>query len=377
MLRFLLSLGLLALPSGALACGIFFPALDASPTAMDAQKALLVFGEATVDVHISVRAEGAGDDFVWVLPVADHPLLSLGSAEVFTSLESLTNPSIEVEQEVFSGGDSSFLGCGVLSTDMEAGGARNGAGSAPLVVESGTLGEYEYDIIKPTTSEGMTTWLTENGYAVPDGTSDVLAPYVNAGMSFVWVKLGPKTEGLGLSDIRPLVLTVPRPVTGEVMFPLALSAGSAQDVMGTHIYTLAEQRYRVTNYASMDLQGLADAYWDLRWEDLSYEALLDQVTTDAGGRLMVTEFARDLRVESDLPASLAQLMDDSAFYLTRLHARTRPEHLADAQLSFAHGAGEVSNTAMASSQSRNAGFPLALFAVLLGLLGWSRRAASA
>jgi hypothetical protein len=340
---------------------------------MEAQKVLMVWKAEEIDVHVSVRAVTEGADFSWVLPVAAAPKLALGDSAVFEALDAMTRPTIDIEQEIFTGGGESGF-CGMTS-DASGGAAKNG-GSAPIQVESGTLGNYEYDIVSASSVEEMLTWLEDDGYAIPEGASGALAPYVAAKMSFVWVKLGPKTQGVSTSDLQPLILTVPRPVNSELSFPLALSAGSASpgSKMVTHLYMLADKRYRVTNYGSTDLEGVADSLWEMRFDSPLYEDVLDSMTEEAGGRLMVTEFARDLTNFATLDPAIEELIGDASFYLTRLHARTSPESLADATLTFAHEAPEVAPFATAKDKSGHAHLPLAVLLVLLGLLGWSNRA---
>jgi hypothetical protein len=372
----LLVLALVLIPLDVLACGLFFPTISASPSTMDAQRVLMVWKANTVDVHVSVRASTEKADFAWVLPVADKPELALGSIDIFTALETLTKPEIEIEAE---GGGSIDDGNGFCNSGMRgvmAGSdfsSRNGA--APVQVESGNIGNYEYDIVKAETVEEMVAWLEEDGYTIPEGAEAALAPYVAASMSFVWVKLAARSDLASLTDLQPIILTVPRSVNSTLSFPLALSASSASGTMTTQIYTLSDKRNRVTNYASTDLQSVADRVWELRFDFPTYEGIVDTLTLESGGRLVVTEFARDLRGLDFLEAPLADLMSEDVYYLTRLSARTLPENLRDATVTYAHEAPEVPNFVVAKdpAEDQDAGFPLAVLLVLLGLLGWGQR----
>jgi hypothetical protein len=374
--KHLLALALVLIPLDVLACGLFFPTISASPTTMDAQRVLMVWKANTVDVHVSVRASTEKADFAWVLPVSDKPELALGSIETFTALETLTKPQIEIEPE---GSGSPDDGSGFCNSSM--GGVMAGAdfssgkSAAPVQVESGNIGDYEYDIVKADTVEEMITWLEEDGYAIPEGAEATLAPYVAASMSFVWVKLAERSDLPSLTDLQPIILTVPRSVNSKLSFPLALSASSASGTMGTQIYTLADKRYRVTNYASVDLQGVADRFWDLRFDFPTYENVIDTLTAESGGRLVITEFARDLRCMDFLEESLTDLMSEDIYYLTRLSARTLPENLKDATVTYAHDAPEVPHFVVAKdpADAQDAGLPVAVMLVLLGLLGWGQR----
>src|SRR5215468_3129764 len=45
-----------------------------------------------------------------------------------------------------------------------------------------TVGEYDILILSATQSDGLETWLTENGYTIPKGASAVLGSYIRANM---------------------------------------------------------------------------------------------------------------------------------------------------------------------------------------------------
>ena len=375
MLRLLLALTVFLIPIGAHACGWFFPSVTSSSPTMEAQRVLMIWKKNTVDIHVSVRANSVNDDFAWVLPVAADPKLDLGNLTLLDALDGFSRPTIEI---IDGTAPQSSTNSGFCEGDAVLAGANFGTGAArtaPVQVESGTLGNYEYDIVKAETVEEMIGWLTEDGYTVPEGASDRLAPYVAASMSFVWVKLAATADMDTMKDLQPLVVTVPRPVTGSLSFPLALSAGSSSEIMSTHFYVLADKRYRVENYPSTDLQGVADRLWEMRSNFESYESIVDLLTEESGGRLMITELAGDIRENPALPSLLDDLITDEAYYLTRLTSRTRAEALQDATVTYAHQAPDVSNVAFAQAPQGedDAGFPLVVLCTLLGLLGWRKR----
>ena len=375
MFRHLLALLVLLVPLDALACGWFFPSVLTSSTTMEAQRVLMVWKKDTVDVHVSVRASDANADFAWVLPVADDPTIALGDATLLDALDSLSNPIINIASEETAGLPGSSGACAGDSMDRAGANFANGSQTAPVQVTSGTLGNYEYDIVKAETAEEMIAWLTDDGYVVPEDAAQRLAPYVAASMSFVWVKLSASADIDALTDLQPLILTVPRNINSIMSFPLALSAASASDIMNTRFFVLADKRYRVTNYPSTDLQAVADRVWELRFELESYESIVDRMTDESGGRLIVTELAGDLREHPDLDPQIAELINDDTYYLTRLSARTRAENLRDATITFAHDAPPVSNVAVAQAPAdgdNDASVPFVVLATLLGLLGWRR-----
>lgn len=375
MFRLLLALSVILVPVQSLACGWFFPAVTAEPTTMEAQRVLMVWKKESVDVHVSVRASSVDSDFAWVLPVSDSPTLALGDLDLLDALDMRSRPRIEIS----SRSSESFGPRGSFcSHDSAAAGGEFGspAQASSLQVESGRLGDYEYDIVKAETTEEMIAWLEEDGYSVPANAHERLSPYVAASMSFVWVKLSADSALKSLTDLQPLILTVPRSINSTLSFPLALSAGSASETMSTQFFILADKRYRATNYPSTDLTQVAHRVWEERFNFESYEQIIDSMTDESGGRLMVTEFAGDLRGDGVLEPAVQALLSDDTFYLTRLSARTRSEELRDVTITYANEAPDVSNFAVAEApegEEEAANLPLLVLAILAGLWGWRRR----
>jgi hypothetical protein len=68
-----------------------------------------------------------------------------------------------------------------------------------------TLEEYDIVSLSATQSDGLETWLTENGYKIPKGASAALRPYINQGMKFFVAKVNLKEQlKTGYTTLRPL-----------------------------------------------------------------------------------------------------------------------------------------------------------------------------
>ena len=90
-----------------------------------------------------------------------------------------------------------------------AGGARAKAARADALgikVEAQyTVGEYDIVLLSAEQSNGLETWLTENGYKIPAGATDVLAGYIKQRMHFFVAKvnLDEKAKS-GFNFLRPI-----------------------------------------------------------------------------------------------------------------------------------------------------------------------------
>jgi len=353
------------------ACGGFFRTETTQNLAIDAQRALFVWHEKTVDVHLQLVAATDGGDFAWVVPVPVQPELSLGDEAIFESLDTLTTPSITFDRD--SGGGGGFCG----SADAAGGLAPNQSGVTHF--GGGVLGDYQWDVITGVTTEAVGTWLGDHGYVLPEGFADAAQPYLDGGMRFLAVTLTPTAQDSAL-DLQPLVVTMERPGDSKLVFPLGFSRLSAVDVTPIVLYVLADKRYRVSNAANVELDTVASELGDRfdGGEELDYEAAVDDLTSDAGGRFVVTEFASDIgdipSLSGELNALLAE--DADAHYLTRLYARVPRASLDDMVITFANEAGDVNNhqTADAGGAGKETALAFAFISLLLATGVVRRRA---
>jgi hypothetical protein len=115
-----------------------------------------------------------------------------------------------------------------------------------------TVGEYDILILSAKESNGLETWLAENGYRIPTGASTVLQSYLKQGMKFFVAKvnLGEQSK-LGLTHLRPLQLAFESP---KFMLPIRLGTVNADGAQELFIYFLTKQgRVETTNYRTVRL----------------------------------------------------------------------------------------------------------------------------
>jgi hypothetical protein len=114
------------------------------------------------------------------------------------------------------------------------------------------VGEYDILILSAKESAGLETWLTENGYKIPNGASAVLHSYLKQNLKFFVAKvnLGEQTK-LGLTRLRPLQIAFESP---KFMLPIRLGTVNADGAQELFIYFLTKQgRVETTNYRTVRL----------------------------------------------------------------------------------------------------------------------------
>jgi hypothetical protein len=115
-----------------------------------------------------------------------------------------------------------------------------------------TVGEYDILILSAKQSDGLETWLKENGYRIPPGASRVLGAYLKQNMRFfvARVNLAEHTAG-GYSGLRPLQIAYESP---KFMLPIRLGMANANGPQELLIYALTRNgRVETTNYRTVRL----------------------------------------------------------------------------------------------------------------------------
>jgi len=200
-----------------------------------------------------------------------------------------------------------------------------------------TVGEYDILILSAKESQGLETWLSENGYRVPPGASRVLGSYLKQGMRFFVAKvnLGQQSK-LGFTYLRPLQVAYESP---KFMLPIRLGMVNAAGPQELFIYALTRKgRVETTNYRTVRLPS--DAEVPLFVKDqfgLFYKAMFNQQVKKQEMRTLFLEYAWDMGwcdpcsadpLSGDELRQLGALWSESVF-LTRLHLRYDSAHFPE------------------------------------------------
>lgn len=307
-----LALFALALPAPALACGGVFGPIEAeAATAFETQTVLIHRTADRLDVHLRMTIAPGAEQFSWVLPAPPDATLALGDDALFDALDAMTRPVITIEN-LNSGG-----GC---SDGARAGDGGNGGVD---VDEIGRIGEYDYAVIATADARAAVAWLTDNGFAVPEGAAAAMQPYADAGLNFIGIRLArPDPDA-----VRPTPLVISTAdTTGELpLYPLGMSRLSVAGMLPVLIYVLGPERAAVTSAASTTVVELADLIRSNRY--MSYEDAIDFRQDEASGPLWVTDA---VIINPDDPAIAAL----GGAVLTRLSARLPQDRVQDAVLGW-------------------------------------------
>ncbi len=157
-----------------------------------------------------------------------------------------------------------------------------------------TVGEYDILILSARQSDGLETWLRENGYKIPKGASRVLGSYIKQDMKFFVAKVNLKEQArLGFSYLRPIQVAFESP---KFMLPIRLGMINADGPQELFVYTLTRKgRVETTNYRTVKLPTDLDI--PLYIKDSFgpfYKAMFANQTEKERGRAVFLEYAWDM-----------------------------------------------------------------------------------
>ena len=112
------------------------------------------------------------------------------------------------------------------------------------------VNEYEIVILSAKESNGLETWLRQNGYNIPKGASDLLSPYIKQKLKFFVAKIDIKEfNKSGFQVLRPLQIAYE---SSKFMLPIRLGMINAQGEQDLVVYVLSPKgRVELTNYRTV------------------------------------------------------------------------------------------------------------------------------
>jgi hypothetical protein len=156
------------------------------------------------------------------------------------------------------------------------------------------VGEYDILILSAAQSDGLETWLNENGYNVPQGASAVLGSYIKQGMKFFVAKVNLEEHAKqGGGVLRPLQIAFESP---KFMLPIRLGMVNSKGSQDLLLYTLTRTgRVETANYRTVRMP--TDAEIPVMVKDRfgdAYKAIYGQAVGKEGGAAVLLEYAWDM-----------------------------------------------------------------------------------
>jgi hypothetical protein len=183
-----------------------------------------------------------------------------------------------------------------------------------------TVGEYDIVILSAKQSDGLETWLTQNGYRIPAGAAAALAPYIRDDMKFFVARVNLKEHAkTGLDYLRPIQFAFESP---KFMLPIRLGMINAAGPQDLVIYLLTEAgRVETTNYRTVEMPSGNEVPQFVR-DDFSktYAAIFDRQVKLNRTRGVFTEYVWNMSSCDPCaapPLSNDELKDLGVFWLNQ------------------------------------------------------------
>ncbi|MBL7662700.1 DUF2330 domain-containing protein [bacterium] len=203
--------------------------------------------------------QGEPKEFAIVVPVPtmlEKDQIHVANPALIDHLDSYTAPRLVEYFDENPCNRRVYKAMSAMSMDAAApaGAARNEAAKKlGVTIEAEyTVGEYDILILSAKESSGLETWLTDNGYKIPSGASEVLGSYIRQNVKFFVAKVNLEEQSkLGFNFLRPLQIAFESP---KFMLPIRLGTVNANGTQDLFVFALTKTgRVESTNYRTVKL----------------------------------------------------------------------------------------------------------------------------
>jgi hypothetical protein len=302
-LRTFVLTGLLVMASFAVAakawafCGFYVAKADAKLYNQASQVAIAHHDKRTV-ITMANDFQGDVKDFAVVVPVPvvlKKEQVRVAEAKIIDRLDAFSAPRLVEyfdEDPCDPAYDRNVM---PAPTSPSAGAARESSprrSNMGVTVEAKfTVGEYDILILSAKESDGLETWLIQNGYKIPRGARDLLRPYIRQNLKFFVAKVNLKEfDKAGFANLRPLQISYESP---RFMLPIRLGMVNAKAAQDLIVYLLTPNgQAEVTNYRTVKVPSNTEipTFVKAEFSDF-YKSMFQTSYTREGRNVAFLEYA--------------------------------------------------------------------------------------
>jgi len=249
-------------------CGFYVAKADAKLFNKASQVAIVRDGNRTV-MTMSNDFEGEVRDFATVIPVPTKitkEQIHIGERKLIDHLDAYTAPRL-VEyhdpdpcRRMYKSKMRSMRGAAPPMAPSAM--AEDSAQRLGVTIEAKyTVGEYDILILSAKQSDGLQTWLSQEGYKIPPKARKILGSYIKQKMKFFVAKVNlkemAKREANGDSPfLRPIQVAYE---SNKFMLPIRLGTVNSNGPQDAIVYVLTKKgRVESTNYRTIKLPSDMD-----------------------------------------------------------------------------------------------------------------------
>ena len=340
-------------------CGFYVAQADAKLFNKSSKVVLARDGEQT-SITMASDFEGDVKEFAVVVPVPtfiERKQIGVVEPKTIDHLDSYTAPRlVEYHDENPCHPIMYRIAPGAPMPSAVARGEASLSRQYGVTIEASyDVAEYDVLILSAQESDGLTRWLTDNDYRIPQGAEAVLGSYIRQGMRFFVAKVNvERMKAVGNGTLRPLQV---RYQSAKFMVPLRLGTVNAAGPQDLIIYALTRSgRIEAANYRTVKIPTDIDVPLYVKNEfGPFYKAVFERAVARENMQAVFVEYAWDMgwcdpcaadpmsnKELAELGARWIGSSDDTAFsavrrgggsdaFVTRLHvrydAKTFPEDI--------------------------------------------------
>lgn len=306
-------------------CGFYVAKADTDLFNQSSKVAMMRDGERTV-ITMANDYQGEPEEFAMVIPVPTvitKDQVHISDPALLTHLDAYTaprlveyfddNPCDSYRYRLFDAVPAP------VAMESETVTLQKRAEALGVTIEDEfTVGEYDILILSAEESDGLQTWLEEEGYRVPAKARRTLGSYIKQDMKFFVAKVNLEARAENGSEyLRPIAVAFETP---KFMLPIRLGTVNAKDDQDLFVYMLTRSgQVETTNYRTQKIPTgqeippyVKDEFGDF------YKAMFATAADRDGGHGVFMEYAWDMNwcdpCAAD-PLSNEQLQELGVFWL--------------------------------------------------------------
>ena len=307
-----------------------------------AQRAVILYGNSTEQLILSVSFQGDAEDFAWVIPLPDKPEIAVTDTELFWELSDFTTKGLP------SGGGGYGFMC--------LGGAAPSDQEGVDVIEEQVVGPYATAILSATNATALADWLNANGYIFPEDGEEIINEYIEREWYFVATKINAVEEDTGYAlaegAIEPIILSF---ASDEIIYPLRITSLSTMSSTAPEVllYVFTDQVMVPEQYPLYVGYG--------NWEENAF-------TLEFGENVAV----EDLSDYEILPELISTYLPTDEFHLTKLRGTISADQMVDIRLLVYEEVDSLDSFAQTNANSGDIFTLAAIIGPVLSLYLWRR-----
>jgi Na+-translocating ferredoxin:NAD+ oxidoreductase RnfD subunit len=242
-------------------CGFYVSKADGTLKNKTSQVIIVRDGDRTA-ITMFNDFKGNPKDFAMVVPVPvvlKQSDIKVIDQQLFTTLNEYSKPRLveyydrnPCQMEMDSELQGKVMGLSVQDETRRSFGAPRKKDLGVKIEAKYLVGEYDILILSAKESSGLRTWLTDNGYKIPEGADEVLDPYIKSNLKFFVVKVNEEEKKKLPGDfLRPIQISFSSP---KFMLPIRLGMANADGDQDMLVYAFSKKgRIECANYRTVSL----------------------------------------------------------------------------------------------------------------------------